>query len=50
MVAVGILIGLVWYGQDIRKQSSVFPVMGVYIMLTTIGACAQTQCDPSSIA
>jgi hypothetical protein len=34
--AVGVLIGLVWFGLDIHTQGSIFPVMGVFIMLTTI--------------
>ena len=33
---IGLLIGLVWYQQDIHEGGSVFPIMGVFIMLTTI--------------
>ncbi|GAB5030619.1 atp-binding cassette sub-family g member 2-like [Nannochloropsis oceanica] len=33
---IGLLVGLVWFQQDIHESGSVFPVLGVFIMLTTI--------------
>lgn len=34
--SIGLLVGLVWFQQDIHEKGSVFPIMGVFIMLTTI--------------
>lgn len=34
--AIGLLIGLVWYQQDVHDSSSAFAIAGVFIMLTTI--------------
>jgi hypothetical protein len=33
---IGLLIGLVWYQQDVHDSGSAFAVAGVFIMLTTI--------------
>ena len=33
---IGLLVGLVWFQQDIHEEGSVFPLFGVFIMLTTI--------------
>lgn len=33
---IGLLIGLVWYNQDVRDSGSAFAIAGVFIMLTTI--------------
>ncbi len=33
---IGLLIGLVWFQQDVHDSSSAFAVAGVFIMLTTI--------------
>lgn len=34
--AIGLLVGLVWYQQDVRDSGSAFAIAGVFIMLTTI--------------
>jgi hypothetical protein len=37
MFVVGLLVGMVWLQQDVHSDASIFPVLGVFIMLTTIG-------------
>jgi len=35
-VFTGAVVGLVWFQQDVHRQSSVFPMLGVFCMLVTI--------------